>query len=120
MRKIPVLALLLLGGVLPASPAHAGDTVCAEDGVAELCATAEMEMDALAINYSVSQQDGPGSYQIHYVDLNNGFISPTTGVGPIRFQQSEFGTMFGELGHCFRVVLTSTPGTTLQVEPVCE
>jgi hypothetical protein len=119
MRKIPVLAFVILGVALPASPAHAGETVCAQDGVARLCATAQEVQDVTGINYDVTQQDGLGSYQIHYVDLNNGFTSLPQNVGPLQYQQHGFGTLFGDLGHCFRVVLTSEAGTSLDVEPVC-
>ena len=123
MRKTSVLALgplgVALAVALPAAPAYAGETVCVQDGVARLCATAEMVQDVTAINYDVTQQDGPGSYQIHYVDLNNGVTSMPQSVGPLPYQQHGFGTMFGELGHCFRVILTSAAGTDLQASPVC-
>lgn len=119
MRKIPVLALLLLGAALPVQPAHAANTVCVNDGVAELCATGREVQDVTGIDYAVTQLDGPGSYQIRYVDLNDNFVSPSQNVGPLAHQQRATGTMFGALQHCFRVVLTSSAGTTLAVEPVC-
>lgn len=119
MRRIPLPAFVLLGVVLPVAPAYAGDTVCAQDGVARLCATAQEVQDVTGINYDVTQQDGLGSYQIHYEDLTDPFSSIPQNVGPLQYQQHEFGTMFGDLGHCFRVVLTSAAGTSLNVEPVC-
>ncbi|MGW1029909.1 hypothetical protein ACWD4J_40655 [Streptomyces sp. NPDC002577] len=120
MRKFPVLALALLGTAFPVTPADAAaNTLCNQDGVAELCVTAETVNDVVGLNYDVEQQDGPGSYQISYVDLNNGFTSATQDVGPLRYQRHGFGTLFGELGHCFRVILTSTAGTTLTAQPLC-
>jgi hypothetical protein len=99
---------------LPTPPRSAYTT-----GVASLCATAQEFQDVTAINYDVTQQDGPGSYQIHYVDLNNGFTSQAQSVGPLPYNQHGFGTMFGDLQHCFRVILTSTAGTDLEASPVC-
>ncbi|TPQ18265.1 hypothetical protein [Streptomyces sporangiiformans] len=119
MRRTAVLAFTLLVTALAAPPAHAGETVCNQDGVASLCATAEPVMDVTGINYDVGQLDGPGSYQIHYVDLNNGFTSTPQNIGPLFHGQHLFGSMFGELEHCFQVILTSAAGTDLQVGPVC-
>jgi hypothetical protein len=93
--------------------------VCVHDGIATLCASAQENGDVTAINYDVTQQDGPGSYLIHYVDLNTGFTSMPQGVGPLQYGQQVFGTMFGSLQHCFRVILTSPAPTDLEASPVC-
>ncbi|MEV6103436.1 hypothetical protein AB0M28_01820 [Streptomyces sp. NPDC051940] len=119
MRKTPVLALALLGVALSATPAHAGDTVCEQDGVARLCATAQEVQDVTSIQYTVTQLDGPGSYQISYVDLSDGFTMTPQDVSPLRYQEQGTGFLYGALQHCFRVVLTSPAGTSLDVEPVC-
>jgi hypothetical protein len=120
MRKFAALASALLGAAFSITPASAANTVCEEDGVARLCATGRAVQNVTAIDYDVTQQDGPGSYQIYYVDLENNFTSPRASVGPLSYQQHATGTLYGEPQHCFRVVLTSSSGTTLDVAPVCE
>jgi len=120
MRKTFVFGLIVLGATLPAVPAQAGETLCRSDGVANLCATALSTQDVVTVHYDVGQLDGPGSYQVHYVDVNNGSTSSPDNVGPLHYQEHQVGDQYGPLNHCFRVILTSNAGTTLEVGPVCE
>ncbi|NBE52410.1 hypothetical protein [Streptomyces boluensis] len=104
---------------MSASPAHAGQTLCHQDGVVKLCASAQEVMDVTAIRYDVTQLDGPGSYDIHYVDLTSGFTSTPQPVSQLKFMETKGGYVYGSIQHCFRVILTSPAGTELEVQPVC-
>ncbi|MDI3403981.1 hypothetical protein [Streptomyces cavernicola] len=119
MRKFPAIAGALLGIALSATPAHAGPTVCHQNGLAKLCAYAQEVQDVTGIRYNVTQLDGPGSYEVHYVDIDNGFTSIPQPVGPLKFMETKGGHLYGTLQHCFRVILTSPSGTDLEVQPVC-
>jgi hypothetical protein len=120
MRRL-ALALVVAGaaGWLSASPAAAG-SACGQDGVATLCVTARQVQDVLAIDYQVSQYDGPGTYSLYYVDATGGSPSTSTTIGPLGFQGLSMGTLYAELDHCYNVHLDSTPGTALVVGPVCQ
>jgi hypothetical protein len=102
-----------------ASPAAAG-SACGQDGVAILCVTAQQSQDALALNYQVTQSDGPGLYSVYYVDANGGSPSNPQTVGPLGYQSLVLGALYGQLNHCYNVHLDSGPGTSLVVGPVCQ
>jgi hypothetical protein len=102
-----------------ASPAAAG-SACGQDGVAILCVTAVQSQNTLALNYQVTQADGPGSYSVYYIDAAGGPPSTPQPVGPLRFQALTTGSLFGQLTHCYNVHLDSHPGTALVVGPVCQ
>jgi len=104
---------------LAASPAEA-NSACNQDGTAVLCVTAAQSQDVLALNYQVTQNDGPGSYSVYYVDAVGGPPSAAQPVGPLSYQQLALGSLFGQLNHCYNVHLDSTPGTSLVVGPVCQ
>lgn len=101
-----------------AAPASATST-CTQDGVAQLCASATPVQDVMAIDWGVTQLDGPGSYSVYYVDQNTGQPSTPQQVGPLPYQVVASGRQYGALNHCFVVVLTSPAGTSLATSPVC-
>lgn len=101
-----------------ATPASATST-CTQDGVAQLCASAAPVQDVMAIDWGVTQLDGPGNYSVYYVDQTTGQPSTPQQVGPLPFQVVASGRQYGSLNHCFVVVLTSPPGTSLSTSPVC-
>jgi hypothetical protein len=82
--------------------------------------TALPSQDALALDYQVTQSDGPGVYSVYYVDANGGLPSAAEPVGPLGFQQLSLGSLYGQLAHCYNVHLDSDPGTSLVVGPVCQ
>jgi hypothetical protein len=104
---------------LAASPAAAG-SACGQDGVAILCVTATQVQDTLALNYQVTQTDGPGTYSVYYVDADGGTPSTAQTVGPLGFQALAMGSLYAQLTHCYNVHLDSVPGTSLVVGPVCQ
>ncbi len=104
---------------LAASPAQA-NSICNQDGVAIFCVTGAQTQDVLALNYQVTQSDGPGLYSVYYVDAAGGSPSVPAQVGPLSFQQLMLGSLYGQLNHCYNVHLDSTPGTSLVVGPVCQ
>lgn len=101
-----------------AAPASATST-CTSDGVARLCATATQVQDLTAIDWGVTELDGPGSYSVYYVDQTTSQPSTPQQVGPLPYQVVVSGRQYGALTHCFVVVLTSLPGTSLSSSPVC-
>ena len=120
MRSLTLAVAVAMAAVgLVASPAAAG-SACGQDGVAILCVTAQQSQDALALNYQVTQYDGPGVYSVYYVDANGGSPSNAQTVGPLGYQSLVLGTLYGQLNHCYNVHLDSAPGTSLVVGPVCQ
>jgi hypothetical protein len=103
-----------LGGATPASA-----TTCSQDGVALLCVNATPVQDVLALQYQITQVDGPGSYSIHYVETVSGTQSNPQSAGPIGYQQTVTGTLYAGLGKCYNLFLTSTAGTSNVAGPVC-
>jgi hypothetical protein len=117
MTLAAAIAMATVG--LAASPAAAG-SACGQDGIAILCVTAQQSQDALALNYQVTQADGPGTYSVYYVDVDGGPPSIAQAVGPLGFQALAMGSLYGQLNHCYNVHLDSAPGTSLVVGPVCQ
>ena len=118
VATVLVAAAAMINGCLFAAPANASST-CTQDGVAQLCASATPVQDVMAIDWGVTQFDGPGNYSVHYVDQNTGQPSTPQQVGPLPYQVVASGRQYGSLNHCFVVVLTSPPGTSLATSPVC-
>lgn len=100
-------------------PAGARAATCGNDGVAELCASTLPSQDSLAIDYQVTQLDGPGIYSVLYTDTDSGQSSLPQTVGPLAYQAVGSGTLYAQIQHCYNVTLTSAPGTSLTVGPVC-
>ena len=92
---------------------------CAGDGVAMLCANALPSQDNTAINYQVTQMDGPGIYSIYYTNTNTGVSSQAQVVGPLGYQSTATGVLYAAIQQCYNVTLNSAPGTSLTVGPVC-
>lgn len=113
-----VAAAVATDAWLFATPASATST-CTQDGVAQLCAAASMVQDVTAIDWGITQLDGPGNYSVYYVDQTTGQPSTPQQVGPLPYQVVVSGRQYGALNHCFVVVLTSPPGTSLASSPVC-
>src|ERR1051326_4576854 len=90
-----------LGGATPA-----GATTCSQDGVALLCANAMPVQDVLALQYQVTQVDGPGSYSVYYAETITGTQSIPQSVGPIGYQQTVTGTLYAGTGKCYNIFLT--------------
>ena len=121
MRRLTLAVAVAMAAVgFMASPAAAAGSACGQDGVAILCVTARQSQDALALNYQVTQYDGPGLYSVYYVDANGGSPSNAQTVGPLGYQNLAMGTLYGQLNHCYNVHLDSAPGTSLVVGPVCQ
>jgi hypothetical protein len=120
MRTLTLALAVAMATVgLMASPAAAG-SACGQDGVAILCVTAQQTQDVLALNYQVTQKDGPGIYSAYYVDATGGSPSNSQAVGPLGYQSLALGALYGQLNHCYNVHLDSAPGTSLVVGPVCQ
>lgn len=113
------VAVSMATAAVAASPAEA-QSACGQDGVAIMCVTAEPTQDVLALNYQVTQSDGPGTYSVYYTDADSGLQSAAQAVGPLGFQQLSLGSLYGQLDHCYNVHLDSDPGTSLVVGPVCQ
>lgn len=113
-------AVLAGAGLAAASPA-AADTpsTCQQDGVAQLCASSTSAPDNLAINYTVTQFDGPGTYSAYYVSTSTGASSTSQTVGPLVYQGTASSTFYAALGDCYNVYLISSAGTSLVTGPVC-
>lgn len=113
-------AVALAGVGLAASPA-AADTpsTCQQDGVAQLCASSTSTPDNLAINYTVTQFDGPGTYSAYYVSTSTGASSTSQTVGPLVYQGTASSTFYAALSDCYNVYLISSAGTSLVTGPVC-
>ena len=101
---------------VPAAPRAA---TCNNDGVAMLCATTLPSQDSTAINYQVTQLDGPGTYTVTYTDTTTGQTSQPQNVGPLSYQGVASGTLYARIQRCYNVTLVSTPGTSLTAGPVC-
>jgi hypothetical protein len=101
-----------------AAPASATSS-CVQDGVAQLCATATPVQDVMAIDWGVTQMDGPGNYSVYYVDQTTGQPSTPQQITSLPYQVVVSGRQYGSLTHCFVMVLTSPPGTSLATNPVC-
>lgn len=114
-----VAAAVTIEAYMFAAPASAAST-CTSDGVAQLCAGANPVQDVTAVDWGVTQLDGPGSYSVYYVDQNTGQPSTPQQVGPMPYQVVVSGRQYGALNHCFVVVLTSPAGTSLATSPVCD
>lgn len=120
MRGLTIAAAVAMATIgFAASPAEA-QSACGQDGVAIMCVTAEPAQDVLALNYQVTQGDGPGTYSVYYVDADSGAQSAAQPVGPLGFQQLSLGSLYAQLDHCYNVHLESAPGTSLVVGPVCQ
>lgn len=118
MRGATLAAAVVTAIVGPAAPAMAG-SACGQDGVAILCVTAAQAQDQLALEYQVTQSDGPGTYSVYYVDAAGGPASTAQPIGPLAFQELALGSLYAPLNRCYNVHLESAPGTSLVVGPVC-
>jgi hypothetical protein len=101
------------------APAGVRAATCGNDGVTDLCASTLPSQDSLAIDYQVTQLDGPGTYSVLYTDTASGQSSLPQAVGPLAYQAVGSGTLYAQIQHCYDVTLTSAPGTSLTVGPVC-
>ena len=120
MRRLALAtAIAVATAGLAASPAAAG-SACGQDGVAVLCATAQQTQDVLALNYQITQVDGPGTYSLYTVDAADGTQSTAQTVGPLGFRSLVTGTLYGQINHCYTVHLDGAAGTSLVVGPVCQ
>ena len=109
----------LVGAALTASPAAATATTCSQDGVSTLCVSSQDEQDVLAINYQITQTDGPGTYSLFDVSTTTGVSSAPHTIGPLAYQGTASGDLYAGLTDCYNVYLTSTAGTSLVAGPVC-
>ena len=101
------------------APAAARAATCNGDGIAMLCASALPSQDSTAINYRVTQMDGPGTYSIYYTNTTTGVSSQAQVVGPLGYQSTATGVLYAAIQQCYNVTLVSAPGTSLTVGPVC-
>ncbi|NUS73357.1 MAG: hypothetical protein HOQ05_08125 [Corynebacteriales bacterium] len=120
MRKVLFTLACCIGALLPHNTAHAGETVCQQDGLAQLCGSATTAQDVVRINYEITQLDGPGRYRIFYLDLDSSTSTPPQEVPALRHNETVSGALFGRLNHCFQLVLTSQYNSILRVGPICE
>lgn len=102
-----------------AQRAAATATSCKSDGLAELCASSLTQQDVVAINYQVTQLDGPGTYTLYYTSTNTGVSSVTHTIGPLAYQQTVSGTLYAGLNDCYDLYLDSSAGTSLVTGPLC-
>lgn len=107
------------GGAPSAAGGARTAAVCKNDGTATLCASTFPSQDATAINYQVTQQDGPGSYSVFYTNLTSGVSSPLRSVGPLGYQNVTSGVMYAAIQRCYNVTLSGNSGTPIVVGPVC-
>lgn len=84
-----------------------------------MCVSTYPSQDSTAINYQVTQLDGPGTYSVTNTNTASGLTSVAQTVGPLANQAVGTGTFYAQLQQCYNVTLVSTPGTSLTVGPVC-
>lgn len=100
-------------------PAAARAATCNGDGIALLCASTSPSQDSTAINYQVTQMDGPGLYSIYYTNTATGASSQPQSVGPLAYQGTVTGVLYAAIQQCYNVTLVSAPGSSVTVGPVC-
>ena len=100
-------------------PTGVRSPTCNSDGVASLCVSTLDTQDVTAINYQVTQLDGPGSYTVTNTNTTSGQTSLPQTVGPLAYQGVGAGTFYAQIQRCYNVTLVSTPGTSLTAGPVC-
>lgn len=104
----------------PAGVAHAATTTsCSQNGLVMLCASTRAAMDAVALDYEITQFDGPGAYTLYYVDSVTGARGPAVGIGPLDNGAVVDGTLFATVGHCYNLHLDDVQGTLVVVSSLC-
>jgi hypothetical protein len=118
MRSAALVTAVALATVGITAPRAAADS-CRQDGVANLCASTSPGQNAVNIDYSVTQLDGPGSYLVYYVNAGTGAMSTPRELRPIKYLGTASGTFSAAPNACYTVNLTSTAGTYLVLNTVC-
>jgi hypothetical protein len=119
--------VLAVGAVAGAALAgsHAGvvhaatATDCEQDGLVMLCADTKAASDAVALEYEITQSDGPGTYTLYYVDARTGAKGPVRDIDPLANGQVVDGALLAHVGHCYDLHLDSVEGTSVVVPSLC-
>lgn len=94
-------------------------TDCEQNGLVMICADTKAAADAVALEYEITQLDGPGVYTLYYVDTRTGAKGPARDVGPLDNGEVVDGTLFAHVGHCYDLHLDDTEGTSVVVPSLC-